>query len=57
MDNILNIVSNEYLPHHLFEQKINSANNSLILDVANSKKKKPPVINSILATTITNKTS
>jgi len=40
MDNILNIVSNEHLPRHPFEQKIDSTNNSLILDVASSKIKK-----------------
>lgn len=42
MDNILNIVSNEHLPLHPFEQKNDSANNSLILDDAISKKKKNP---------------
>lgn len=56
--NILNnIVSNEQLPHHPFEQKINSANKSLICDVAISKRKNCSVTNSIPAKTITNNLS
>lgn len=58
MNNILsNIVFNEKLPHHPFEQKINFANKSFNRDVAVSKIKNSSVINSIPAKTITNKPS
>lgn len=59
INNILNnIESNEKLPLSPFEQNINSANNSLMHDVADSKKKKTAsVINSNPAKTMPNKTS